>query len=67
MDYTNTKNKIELNDFLNAKINKALSLYDAQIDIKNNSKEWDESQEEILALYAEIGWYIVRDNIVMPF
>ncbi len=67
MDYSNTQNKIVLHDSLNAKINQALTQYDQQIDIKNNSKEWDQLQEELVALYQEIGWLIVRQNIVMPF
>ncbi len=67
MEQSNTKNQINLNEFLNTNINKAIKLYDNQIDYKGNSKEWKDLEEEINTLCLEVGRHIMYQSLDLPF
>ncbi len=67
MDKPNSKTQIELNDYLNTRINKAIKLYDAQIDHKDNSQEWKQLEEQINTLCIDIGRFVMYDKIDLPF
>ncbi len=47
-------------------ISKGVNLCDQQLSDKCGSDEWNKTEEELIALYQEIGRNIVLDNF-LPF
>ncbi len=66
MKFFNNK-PITLNESAINNINKAMQLCDQKIGgVEVGSNEWNEREEELTALYLEIGRNLVLDNF-LPF
>ncbi len=62
MTITNKNLKIHQATFNS--INKGVNLCDKQLSKKTHSDEWHKMEEELIALYLEVGRNIVLDNFL---